>query len=196
MVVAGLGGFKVMIIVLKQGASQEQISHVESKIQEKGLKSHISQGEFKTLIGVIGDESLIDIQHFKAIDAVEDVLPILKPYKLASREFKKEDTVIKINGAKIGGGDFAIMAGPCAIESETQLMATARAVKEAGLKILRASAYKPRTSPYEFQGMKEEGIELLKKAKQETGLVTETEVMDVRQVDYLSKNVDILRIGS
>src|SRR3989344_3676519 len=171
MVVAGLGGFKVMIIVLKQGASQEQISHVESKIQEKGLKSHISQGEFKTLIGVIGDESLIDIQHFKAIDAVEDVLPILKPYKLASREFKKEDTVIKINGAKIGGGDFAIMAGPCAIESETQLMATARAVKE-------------------------EGIELLKKAKQETGLVTETEVMDVRQVDYLSKNVDILRIGS
>ena len=110
-----MGGFKVMIIVLKQGASQEQISHVESKIQEKGLKSHISQGEFKTLIGVIGDESLIDIQHFKAIDAVEDVLPILKPYKLASREFKKEDTVIKINGAKIGGGDFAIMARPRAI---------------------------------------------------------------------------------
>lgn len=185
-----------MIIVLKRGSSETDIKNIESRVHEKGLKTHVSKGEFRTLIGVIGDERKIDVNNLKAISCVEKVMPIMKAYQLASREFKKEDTVIKVNGAKIGGGDFAVMAGPCAIESEEQLMKTAYAVKECGLKILRASAYKPRTSPYDFQGMREEGIALLKKAKEKTGLVTETEVMDIRQIDYLSKNVDILRVGS
>ncbi len=185
-----------MIIVLKPGSTDADIRHVERKIHEFGLRAHLSKGEFVTVIGAIGDERKLNVGQLKAIQCVENVLPILKPYKLASREFRKADTVVEVNGAKIGGEDFAVMAGPCAIESEEQYLTVARKVKSLGLKILRGSIFKPRTSPYDFQGMREEGIALLKKAKSETDLAIVTEVMDVRQVELLTDTVDIFQIGS
>ncbi|MFH1588519.1 MAG: 3-deoxy-7-phosphoheptulonate synthase [Candidatus Diapherotrites archaeon] len=185
-----------MIIVLKKNALQKDIETVIQHIESNGLRIHKSLGEEKTLLGVIGDTTKLSKDRIELMTAVEKVIQIMKPYKLISREFHPENTVIKVNGVAIGGKKIVIMAGPCAIESEEQLFETAKSVKESGAAILRASAYKPRSSPYAFQGMKEKGLKLLKKVKQEVGIVTETEVMDIRTVELVAQHVDIIRIGA
>ena len=185
-----------MIIVLKKGVSEQEIEAVKAAIIAAGLQPHVSKGTERTIIGAIGDERKLNADRIASLPGVEKVMPILKPYKLASREFHPENTVIDVDGVKIGGREVIMIAGPCAIESEEQLFTTAEAVKKSGAKILRASAYKPRTSPYDFQGMGEKGLTLLKKAKKELGMVVETEVMDTRQVELVAKHVDILRVGA
>ena len=185
-----------MIIVLKKGSTEKEIQHVAKRIEEMGLKPHISKGVEMTVIGAIGDESLLKADQLKAIPAVEKVMPIMKPYKLVSREFKKENTIININGVKIGGKKIVIMAGPCAVESEAQIMETAKEVKKSGAQILRGGAFKPRTSPYAFQGMGEEGLKLLRKAADKYGLLVVTEVMDTADVPLVADHSDILQIGA
>ncbi len=185
-----------MIIVLRKGFTQKELEEVVKLIEKQGLRAHVSKGTERTIIGAIGDERLLNKEQLEEHPAVEKVMPILKPYKIASREFNPKDTVINVDGVKIGGDNFTVAAGPCTVESEEQLLTTAHAVKKAGAKILRGSVYKPRTSPYEFQGLGDEGLKLLKKAKQETGLVIETEVMDVRKVELVAKYVDILHVGA
>ncbi len=185
-----------MIIVLSKKAGEKEIELVSKEIESKGLTAHVSKGKERIIIGAIGDERLLNIEHFNAMPFVEKVVPILAPYKLASREFHEENTVVKVKGFEVGGDKVAIIAGPCAIESEEILFETAHAVKEAGASMLRGSAFKPRTSPYDFQGMGEEGLKLLKKAGEETGLPVETEVMDTRHVAMVAKYVDVVRIGA
>jgi len=183
-----------MIIVLKARATDKEIDHVANKITKMGLKPHISKGVERTLIGAIGDEQLLKADQLKAIPCVEKVLPILKPYKLVSRDFKKEDTIIKIDDIAIGGKEIVVMAGPCAVESEEQILKIATAVKKAGAKILRGGAFKPRTSPYSFQGMGEEGLKILAKARKKTGLKIVTEVMDTVDVPLIADYADILQV--
>ncbi|MEA2037880.1 MAG: 3-deoxy-7-phosphoheptulonate synthase [Nanoarchaeota archaeon] len=185
-----------MIIVLKSKASESQIDHVVEKIKKMGLKAHISKGIEKTIIGAIGDESLVKEDQIKAIPYVEKVMPILKPYKLVSREFKKENTTIEIGDVTIGGKDIILMAGPCAVENEEQILETAKSVKKSGAKILRGGAFKPRTSPYSFQGMGEEGLKLLSDAAKKTGLKMVTEVMDTADVPLVADYCDIMQIGT
>jgi 3-deoxy-7-phosphoheptulonate synthase len=181
---------------MQKGATEKQVKHVVKEIEKAGLKAHVSKGTEYTIIGAVGDERKLNQQHLESIEGVERVMPIMSPYKLASREFHPEGTVVEVNGVKIGGKELTIMAGPCSVESEEQLLSIAHAVKKAGAHVLRGSAFKPRTSPYEFQGLGIEGLKLLKKAKKETGLVVETEVMDPRLVEEAAAYVDILRIGA
>src|SRR3989338_6090158 len=185
-----------MIIVMKKGATEKEIQHVEKRIEEMGLKPHISKGIERTVIGAIGDEQLLKQDQIKAISAVENVVPIMKPYKLVSREFKKENTIIKIGDIEIGGNTIVVIAGPCAVESREQIIETAKAVKSAGAKLLRGGAFKPRTSPYSFQGLEDKGLKLLAMAKKETGLPIVTEVMDTRDVPIVEKYTDILQVGA
>jgi 3-deoxy-7-phosphoheptulonate synthase len=185
-----------MIIVLSKGAGKRVVEVVSSEIEARGLAAHVSRGKERTIIGAIGDERLLNVGRLKSIPGVEKVIPILAPYKLASREFHPEDTTIEVKGTVIGGEQLVVVAGPCAIESEEQMVETARAVKEAGATILRGSAFKPRTSPYDFQGMGEDALKILRRAGEEAGLPVETEVMDTRQVAMVAKHVDILRIGA
>ena len=172
--------------------TEKEIQHVAKRIEEMGLKPHISKGIERTVIGAIGDEQLLKQDQIKAIPAVENVVPIMKPYKLVSREFKKENTIIKIGDIEIGGNTIVVIAGPCAVESREQIIETAKAVKSAGAKLLRGGAFKPRTSPYSFQGMGEEGLKYLKDVKKQTGLKIVTEVMDTRDVWMVEKYSDIL----
>ncbi|MEK6983296.1 MAG: 3-deoxy-7-phosphoheptulonate synthase [Nanoarchaeota archaeon] len=185
-----------MIVVMKKNATEDQIAKVIEKIKASGLKPHISKGEFLTILGLIGDERKVPESQIRAMEGVEKLMPILAPYKLVSRDFHPENMVITVDGVKIGSNEIVIMAGPCSVESEHQIIETARAVKKAGAKILRGGAFKPRTSPYSFQGMGEEGLKLLKKAKEETGLPIITEVMDTRNVPLVCKYADILQIGA
>ncbi|MBW2975804.1 3-deoxy-7-phosphoheptulonate synthase [Candidatus Woesearchaeota archaeon] len=185
-----------MIIVLKTNASQKEISAVSEKIKKMGLEPHISKGVERTVIGAIGDESLLKEDQLKAMPVVEKVLPIMKPYKLVSREFKKENTIIKVGNTPIGGDEIVVMAGPCAIESEKQITETAKAVKKAGASLLRGGAFKPRTSPYSFQGMGEEGLKIMSKAGKLTGLPIVTEVMATADVPCVADYADILQVGA
>ena len=185
-----------MIIVLKAGSGDAEIQKVVALIEKDGLTTHVSKGTERTLIGAIGDERKLNKNMIEEQECVEKVMPILKPYKLASREFHPENTVIEIDDVRIGGDEITIMAGPCSLESEEQLMKIAHAVKDAGAQVLRASVYKPRTSPYDFQGYGDDGLKILKKAKQETGLLIETEVMDIRKVELAARYVDMVRIGA
>lgn len=185
-----------MIIVTKIGATQEQINAVISVVKSKGLSVNLSMGKERTIIGVIGDVRSLSKEQIELMPGVESVQSVLKPFKLVSREFHPQDTIIKVDGVELGGKKVCVMAGPCAIESEEQLFTTAEAVKKAGATVLRGSAYKPRTSPYSFQGLGEKGLKLLKKVKNELGLVVETEVMDVRTLELVAKHVDIVRIGA
>jgi 3-deoxy-7-phosphoheptulonate synthase len=185
-----------MIIVLKPKTSEKDIKHVVDKVEKMGLKAHISKGVERTVIGAIGDESLIREDQLKAIPSVDKVMPILKPYKLVSREFKKEDTIIEIGDVSIGGKQIVMMAGPCSIESKEQLLKTAKAIKKSGATILRGGAFKPRTSPYAFQGMGEEGLKIMQEVEKETGLITISEIMEASQLPLLEKYVDILQIGA
>jgi len=185
-----------MIIVMKSGASSKQISAAVSRVEAMGFRVHLSQGEERTIIGVIGDDRPIDRAALELLDGVEKTVPILKPFKMASRDMHPQDTVVTLNGVRIGEPQITIMAGPCAVESRSQILETAQAVKEAGAQVLRGGAYKPRTSPYSFQGLGEEGLELLAEAREATGLPIVTEVMAPEQVPLVAKYADMLQIGA
>ena len=186
-----------MIIVLRPDATNKQVTHIVEKVKKLGLKPWVSKGVERTIIGVIGEEDVLRIQPLEAYPGVEKVLEVLKPYKLASRDFKKEDTVIDIGGGiKIGGRKIVVMAGPCSVENEKLLISIAQKVKAAGATVLRGGAFKPRTSPYAFQGLGLKGLKFLAKAKKETGLKIVTEIMDVRDIDLLVKYADIIQIGA
>ena len=185
-----------MIIVLRPDSTSAQIKHIEERIRELGLKPHVSRGEIRTIIGVIGDENKLQAEPLLAIPGVEQVLPILKPFKLASREFSKKDTVVKVGSTRIGGGSLAMIAGPCAIESAEILDTIAGLVKKAGANILRGGAFKPRTSPYSFQGLGEEGLKILRSIGDKHGMPVVTEIMDPRQVDMVHCYTDMFQIGA
>ncbi|MEK6590620.1 MAG: 3-deoxy-7-phosphoheptulonate synthase [Nitrospinota bacterium] len=186
-----------MIIVMKHSATKQEIDDVAERIEKLGYTPHIMFGVEKTIIAAVGDErGKARLQTLESMHGVEDVVPILKPYKLASREIKKENTVITVNGIKIGSEKIIVMAGPCSVESREQLIETARAVKEAGADILRGGAFKPRTSPYDFQGLEEDGLKLLSEARDVTGLPIITEVMNPIDVDLVAKYADILQVGA
>lgn len=185
-----------MMIIMKKGATDEDIDHVVEKLHSIGAEAHVSRGQFKTIIGAIGDREVISQLPFDAMPGVEGVVPIMKPYKFVSREFRSEDTIIDVGGVKIGEGHFTVMAGPCSVETEEQVLETARKVKEAGASILRGGAFKPRTSPYAFQGLGKRGLEILAEARAETGLPIVTEVVDVRDVELVAEFADILQIGA
>ncbi len=184
-----------MIVVLKENANEEQLNNLTEWIKSLGLDIHFSQGHHTTIMGLLGDTSLVDIDLINALDIVADVKRIQEPYKNANRKFHPEDTVLDIEGNKIGGGNFQMIAGPCSVESEEQIIEIAKAVKEAGATMLRGGAFKPRTSPYAFQGLRGEGIELLLLAKKETGMPIVTEIMDISQLP-LFENVDVIQVGA
>lgn len=185
-----------MIIVLRPDATQEQTDHIIKKLKGLGLQAHVSQGTERTVIGAIGDEAVLSTLPLEAIPGVEKVHQILKPYKLASREFRKENTVIKVGDQVIGGSKIVVMAGPCAVENKTLLIETAKEVKAAGAGFIRGGAFKPRTSPYTFQGLGDEGLQYLADARERTGLPVVTEVMDPRDMDSIVKYADIVQIGA
>ncbi|MBF0566287.1 MAG: 3-deoxy-7-phosphoheptulonate synthase [Nitrospirae bacterium] len=187
------------IIVLKQSVTQKEIDNIIKKLEGKGLKANVSKGTERTIIGVIGDTSKIsedEVNAVRTMRGVEDCLRIVKPYKLASRDFKKENTVIDVNGVSIGGKKIQVIAGPCAIENRTILMTIAERVKACGASFIRGGAYKPRTSPYSFQGLGEEGLKILAEARQLTGMPIVTELMDPRDMETMIKYADIIQIGT
>ena len=186
-----------MIIVLRSGATKGEIRHITEKIEKMGLKPWVSRGKERSIIGVIGVEDAIRLEPLEVYPGVEKVLSILKPYKLVSRDFKKEDTVIDLgDGVRVGGEEIVVMAGPCSVEKEALLIDIAKKVKTAGAKVLRGGAFKPRTSPYSFQGLGEKGLKFLHKAKKETGLLIVTELMDIKHLKLVEKYADIIQIGA
>ena len=184
-----------MIAVIKPGASEQQIGGLLTWFQSRGLKTHLSEGEFQTIIGLIGDTSNIDIDLLEGLEIVESVKRISEPFKSANRKFHPKDTVIDTGGIKIGGGHFQVIAGPCSVESPEQILSIAESVKASGAKLLRGGAFKPRTSPYAFQGLRAEGIELLLEAKAKTGMPIVTEIMNAVHLP-LFENVDIIQVGA
>ncbi len=185
-----------MIVVMEKNAPDEQIEYVSSRITDSGLKAHVIRGTERTVIAAVGDERKIKVESFESFPGVSEVLPILAPYKMASKELRSEPTQVQSLGFRAGAGVVGIMGGPCSVESEEQIVACARAVKAAGGTALRGGAFKPRTSPYAFQGMKEEGLKLLDLARQETGLAVVTEVMTPEDVPLVTKYADVLQIGA
>jgi 3-deoxy-7-phosphoheptulonate synthase len=185
-----------MIIVMKHGATARQIANVSARIEQLGHQVHLSAGEERTIIGVIGNGRPVDKAQLVLWDGVDKVVPILHPFKLASRDFKPEDTVICLNGTCVGGKEVVVMAGPCAVENREQLLNAAQSVKAAGATILRGGAYKPRSSPYSFQGLGLEGLKILAEAREQTGLLVATEVVAPEQVPLVGTYADILQIGA
>lgn len=184
-----------MVTVLKPGVTEEQIENLCNWFTARGLDVHISRGHYQTIIGLIGDTKKVDTELLESLEIVEAVKTISEPFKNANRKFHPDDTIIDINGVKIGGGNFALIAGPCSVESEEQIIEVAEKVKAAGAQILRGGAFKPRTSPYDFQGLKGEGINLLLKAKKVTGLPIITEIMNANHLS-LFDDVDIIQVGA
>ncbi|MEW6680575.1 MAG: 3-deoxy-7-phosphoheptulonate synthase [bacterium] len=185
-----------MIIVFEPGCKEERIDHVAEKISSLGLKPMVSKGIERTVINVIGDERVLDRDQLEAFAGVEKVIPILKPFKLASREFKQEDTKIDVGGVIIGGKKVVVMAGPCSVEGRKEIIEIAKLVKERGASVLRGGAFKPRTSPYSFQGLEEDGLKYLNEASETTGLPIVSELMDAKDIELLLKYVDIIQIGA
>ena len=186
-----------MIIVMKGTATEEDLQQVIQTIEELGYQSHVIRGTQRNVVGAVGDErGKARLRSLEALQGVETVVPILQPFKLASREFKPTRTVVKVRDVEIGGDRVAVMAGPCSVESEDQILETAKAVKEAGASILRGGAFKPRTSPYAFQGLGEEGLRLLAAAREETGLAIVTEVLKPEDVDLVAEIADMIQIGA
>jgi len=185
-----------MIIVMEPEATQEQVRIVMGKLTDLGLKVHLSEGATRTIIGIIGNKQLIADLPIEAMDGVEKTVSVTADYKLVSREFKQEDTIVDVGGIQIGGNHLVVMAGPCAVESREQLLQSALIVKEAGAQFLRGGAYKPRTSPYAFQGLEQKGLEMLAEAREKTGLKIVTEVVDAESVPVVSAYADMLQIGS
>lgn len=185
-----------MIVVMNRGASAQEIDGVCQRLTKEGFNIHLSQGVERTIIGAVGDKSRVSKSSLEALPGVEKVVPILQPYKLAGRDFRRENSVIRVGDIEIGGDQIQIFAGPCAVESWEQLIESARAVKEAGAAFLRGGAFKPRSSPYSFQGLEEEGLKLLSRAREETGLLIVTEVMDPRSIEIVSYYSDVLQVGA
>jgi len=186
-----------MVVVMKSGASQSQIDHVVKLVREIGLKDHVIVGTERTVVAVIGDDRNKDRSRFETVDGVEKVVPILAPYKMASIEVKKERTVVTMGKtAKIGGARIGVIAGPCSVEDRPKLLEVAHALKEAGAIALRGGAFKPRTSPYAFQGLAEEGLKYLAQAREQTGLAIVTEVMSIEQVPMVAEYADVFQIGA
>jgi 3-deoxy-7-phosphoheptulonate synthase len=186
-----------MIIVMQQQAKPAQVENVVRRIEDLGYKVHLSRGEARTIIGIIGaDEHLIHESSFEAMDGVEKTMRVMQPYKVASRDFSEVRTVIDVNGVPIGGQRIVVMAGPCSIEGREMIIETAHAVKEAGATILRGGAFKPRSSPYSFQGLGEEGLRYLAEAREETGLPVITEVMTPEDIQIVGDYADILQVGA
>jgi len=185
-----------MVIIMRHQATAEDIAGVIQHIESLGFRAHVSRGEERTIIGVIGDERPIDLAHFEVLPGVERAVRILHPFKLASRDFHPDGSVVRINGIVIGGQKVVVMAGPCAVESRQQLMETAAAVKAAGAHILRGGAFKPRTSPYSFQGLGLKGLELLREARNAFNLPVVTEVMSPQDVPLIAQYADILQVGA
>lgn len=186
-----------MIVILKPGVSIETMGELVDFIQDRGLRiGRIVRGDERTVIGLLGEEQRIPIDRLRAFEGVEDVVPVERPFKLVGRELKPEDTVVQGRGFAIGDGGFTVMAGPCAVESESQILECARFLKVQGANVLRGGAYKPRTSPYAFQGMEVEGLELLARAREETGLAIITEVVSAEDVEKVGEFADILQVGS
>ena len=185
-----------MVVVMRAGTPETEIEEMARKLEKMGCIPHKTQGENYCIFGLVGDTTKIDLRQIEANKNVERVLKVQHPFKLANKLFHPEDTIIDVDGIKIGGGNISIMAGPCSVESEGQIMSIARSVKALGAHILRGGAYKPRTSPYSFQGLGEEGLKLLKKAKEETGMPIVTEVMCTEIFDIVESYADILQIGA
>ena len=184
-----------MVIILKPNPGATQVDSLRKFLEQHGLQAHLSEGKNQTVIGLVGDTSRVDMEMLKALDIIEDVKRIQEPYKDANRKFHPDDTVVTVGNAKLGGGFFSVIAGPCSVESEEQIITVARAVKASGASMLRGGAFKPRTSPYAFQGLRGEGIRLLLEAKKETGLPIVTEIMDLSQLDLFA-DVDVIQIGA
>jgi 3-deoxy-7-phosphoheptulonate synthase len=185
-----------MIIILKQKATKKQVQHVLDRVKELGLKPVLSRGVERSVVGVIGEEDILRVQNLEAFPGVEQVMPVQKPYKLVSREFKSEKSHVKVGNVVIGGQKVVVMAGPCTVESRQQLKSTATSVGKSGATILRGGAFKPRTSPYSFQGLGEEGLKLLHEISQACGMPVVTEVMDPRDVVLVEKYADMIQIGA
>lgn len=185
-----------MIIIVKPGTSDAEVKGIEDKLMGYGFKLHVSKGVERTIIGAIGDEKILQGKAIKTLPGVEDVIPILKPYKLVSRDFKKENTVIDVRGIKIGGSELAVMAGPCSVESFEMVRETALRTSKRGARFLRGGAYKPRTSPYSFQGVGPEALTWLRKAADEFGMGVITELVDPRDLDVVCEYTDIIQIGA
>ncbi len=185
-----------MIIVMRMGASPHEIGGVIHRIRELGYRPHVSSGTERVIVGVIGNDRPLDPEHFLSLDGVEKVVPILQPYKLASRDFKPTNTVIRVNDALIGGTDIAFIAGPCSVESRDQTFEIAGQLRELGVKILRGGAFKPRTSPYSFQGLGERGLQILAEVRDRLGMSVITEVMSPDEVEMVAHYADILQIGA
>jgi 3-deoxy-7-phosphoheptulonate synthase len=182
---------------MQAGASPQEIEHVMDRIKELGYEPHPIHGVERTVIGAIGDErGKRLLEKLVSVEGVENVIPILKPFKLASREMRREQTVIEVSNVQIGKGGFALIAGPCSVESEKQIIEAARAVKKSGANMLRGGAFKPRTSPYSFQGLEKEGLELLAKARQETGLPIVTEILSSENVELVAEYADVMQVGA
>jgi 3-deoxy-7-phosphoheptulonate synthase len=185
-----------MLIVLRHDATDEDVAHIVARLREIGADAHVSRGKSRTVIGAIGDRFLIQQLPWEAFPGVERSVPVLKPFKFVSREFQAEDTVVEVGGVPVGGRRVAVIAGPCAVETREQLFAAAAAVKKAGAAILRGDAFKPRTSPYSFQGLGEAGLELLAQAREEFEIPFVAEVVDVRDVATVARYADLIRIGA
>ena len=184
-----------MIVVLKQGVAEDKRDQLIHWLQDLGLRIHLSVGEYQTVLGLVGDTSQVDMDLVSSLEIVDSVKRVSEPFKCCNRKFHPEDMVVECEGVKIGGGNFAMIAGPCSVESEEQIVAVAKAVKAAGAQLLRGGAFKPRTSPYDFPGLKATGLELLKIARQETGLPFVTEIMSVADLP-LFEDVDMLQVGA
>ena len=184
-----------MVIILKPNPGATQVDSLRKFLEQHGLQAHLSEGKNQTVIGLVGDTSRVDMEMLKALDIVEDVKRIQEPYKDANRKFHPDDTIVQVGDAKFGGGFFSVIAGPCSVESEEQIITVAEAVKASGAALLRGGAFKPRTSPYAFQGLRDEGIRLLLKAKKVTGLPIVTEIMDLSQLELFDE-VDVIQIGA
>ena len=185
-----------MIIVFKPKTKDNDLNRVIEKVENLGLKTHISKGEETTIVGLIGDTTKVDARMIEVDEAVEKVMHVSEPYKLANRAFHPEDSIIDVAGVKVGGQHLAVIAGPCSVESKEQVIEIAKAAKAAGANMLRGGAFKPRTSPYAFQGMGSEGLDILVAAKEETGLPIVSELMDARYIDEFNEKVDLIQIGA
>lgn len=185
-----------MIIIMKPKANEEEVGKVKAVIESKGLEVHLSKGDTYYIVGAIGDTSVLDPKKLQVLKGVDRVMKVTEPFKKANRIFKPEDTIVDVQGSIIGGGKLGIMAGPCSVESEEQIIEVAKRVKAAGANFLRGGAFKPRTSPYSFQGLELEGLKLLKTAKQETGLPIVTELMSTDYIDSFVEEVDVIQIGA
>lgn len=185
-----------MILILKTGATEAQISHVIERVEALGMRAHLSRGTYRTIVGIIGDENKVREEPLRAIPGVEEVVPVLPPYKLASLDAHPEPSVVDVSGVKIGGGNLAMIAGPCSVEDEPRMHRIAESVRDAGANIFRGGAYKPRTSPYAFQGLGEDGLKLLRDVGAAYGMPVVTEVTDVRCVEVVAEYADMIQVGA